>query len=105
MPYILLCACRWKCDYGPEDYLGIVKDITTNLLPKPRKKMTILNLAATIEQGTLKKNIPAKRGRAKRKALHKFKPKPTELFDLNALPKEDKELNVVLAKPIQKRAP
>lgn len=102
MPYILLFACKWKCKYDPNNYLGIVKNITIDLLPKPRKKMIISNLEATLKQKTLKKNISARQGSAKRKARRK--PKPSELFDSNAPPKEDEELNVVPTKSILKRA-
>lgn len=30
---------RYKCEYGPKDYSRIVKPITAELLPKPRKKL------------------------------------------------------------------
>ena len=39
---------RWHCEYGPEDHSHIVKDITSVLLPKARKKISIAKVTAVI---------------------------------------------------------
>lgn len=78
-----------------------MKNISADLLPRARKKLTIVKVTSATEEGLAKKS-PAKR-QPKRRAPRKFKPKPSVPLDLNAIPEEEEEeLPVKLP---QKRAP
>ena len=78
-----------------------MKTLTSDLLPRARKKLTIVKVTSATEEGIAKKS-PAKGG-TKRRAPRKFKPKPRVPLDLNAIPEEEEE--EVAVKVVWKRAP
>lgn len=101
--------CRYKCEYGPQDYSGIVKPITVDLLPKPKKKP---HAPDAVPEGNVL--APTKKARAKRakgpngrKPPRKFKSTGGVTFsipDLNELPTIDDPLPEP-AKIVKKRQP
>ena len=104
-----LNLCRYKCEYGPQDYSRIVKPITEDLLPKPKKKPCAPD--AVPEGNVLAPTRKARAKRAKglnvRKPLRKFKSISGVTFsipDLNVLPSIDDPL-LEPAKIVKKRQP
>ena len=110
---------RWHCEYGPEDHSHIVKNITSTLLPRGRKKLTIPKISAAIDSIS-PGNFPAKNERPsrKRKPPRKFKantavnlvtldlnvePRPHEETVLK--PRRRKPMAEEPLKPVQKRVP
>ena len=71
------CLHRFRCEYGPKDFSNIVKPISEDLLPKPKKKIRVPDCVP--EGSTL---APTRKARAKRtksspgrKPRRKFKSK------------------------------
>ena len=71
------CIRRFRCEYGPKDFSHIVKPISEDLLPKPKKKLRVPD--SVPEGNTL---APTQKARAKqtksdggRKPPRKFKAK------------------------------
>lgn len=104
-----LNLCRYKCEYGPQDYSRIVKPITEDLLPKPKKKPRAPD--AVPEGNVLAPTRKARAKRAKgpngRKPPRKFKSiggVTLSIPDLNELPSIDDPLPEP-AKIVKKRQP
>jgi len=83
---MFLVVCRWHCEYGPEDFSKIVKDITPHLLPKPKKKFSVSGLPTA---GPNPESIKSPAGRKPRKPPRKFKEKPAAPLDLNSIPEDE----------------
>ena len=86
---------RWHCEYGPEDHSHIVKTITSSLLPKSRKKVTIAKVSTAPDSispktSPAKTEVPSGKRNLSRKSKAKAAVNPVTL-DLNVEPRPDEE--------------
>ena len=86
---------RYKCEYGPKDYSRIVKPITEELLPKPRKKLRKPDVP---QEGNLV--APTRKARAKRAKAGDVR-KPPRRFKSKTPATEGDATESVVENPVQ----